>query len=122
MTRKRFVKLVMSCGHDRNYANARAKAMVAQCGSYQKAWIVSPDLRVIHGFKVLASTITPVIMSVCRSVKDILKSIRPLIKPLGIVGLDWGENDDRSYAGGSPKVAAADLPGRKECGDSEEQA
>ena len=122
MTRKRFVKLVMSCGHDRNYANARAKGAMLLYKSYQRAWIESTDLRVIHGFKVLANAITPVIMSACQSIKEIFKSIGPIVTPLVSVDMDGGENDDRSYAGSSPEVDAADLPGDEEHGAPVEQA
>lgn len=39
MTRKRFIKLLMSYGFPRNFAQIYACAMLSEYGSYEKAWI-----------------------------------------------------------------------------------
>ena len=122
MTRKRFVKLVMSCGHDRNYANARAVCCISLYGSYREAWKSSYDLRFIHAFKVLANAITPAFKHLWQQCKGTLKSIGPIITPLGSAGLDWSENYDGSFAGGSPEVDKANPCGNEERRDQEEQA
>jgi hypothetical protein len=122
MTRKRFVKLVMSCGHDRNYAHAYAAVAGPAYGSYKKAWERSTDLIVIHAYQMLIHMITPAFNRLWEQCKGILKLIGPIITPLGRMGLDWGENDDGSYVGGSPEVVAVDLSRDEERGTAEKQA
>lgn len=46
MTRKRFIKLLMSMGSNRNKAQATAKNAIEEYGSYQKAWDALPILTV----------------------------------------------------------------------------
>ena len=76
MTRKRFVKLVMSCGYGRNYANARADVSVKQCRSYWKAWEKSTDLWAVHACKVLANAIAPAFNRVWKQCKTMNEQIR----------------------------------------------
>jgi hypothetical protein len=122
MTRKRFVKLVMSCGHDRNYAHAYAAVAGPAYGSYKKAWERSTDLIAIHTYQMLIHTMAPVFNRLWEQCKGILKLIGPIITPLDRMGLDWGENDDGSYVVGLPEVVAADLQRDEERGATEEQA
>ena len=111
MTRKRFVKLMMSCGHNRDYANAYAKATIVTYGSYQKLWEASYWLKLIHTMQCLANSLIPVFNQLYQQIKAWLSQVR-----------NWGENHDRSYAGNSAEVAAANFPGRKECRNPEKSA
>lgn len=127
MTRKRFVKLVMSCGYDRNYANTYAAAAVMEYGSYQSVWKASYKLRFIHGEKYIANSIIP---SINCTVKNFNEGIANATLALRKLSADLRlsnkivERDDyvaQSYAGGSPEMVAADLPGDEEHGAPAEQ-
>lgn len=43
MTRKRYVKLLMSMGYTKRYAELRAKMDVSLHGSYSTAWTIEHD-------------------------------------------------------------------------------
>ena len=117
MTRKRFVKLAMSCGYDRDHAKVRANADILTYGSYQKAWEKSYDLVAIHACREFINAIE---LGFCRVLKQLVQDVKPLLEIAGFMNTDGSENYDGSYAGGSPEVDKANPCGNEECGDKEE--
>lgn len=82
MTRKRFVKLVMSCGYSRNYANACAKGLMVSYGSYQEAWnnmTIFQVKRICNSIKNMFIGIAKVIVPMIKETYENIKAIMPKI-------------------------------------------
>ncbi|HEX3018593.1 MAG TPA: hypothetical protein VHP31_12185 [Caproicibacter sp.] len=74
MTRKRYVKLLMSTGYSRNQANFLAK-FAAQSGSYQRAWDKDFRHKIMYAVKSLFNSLTPLISKWWNQLKPLLNSV-----------------------------------------------
>lgn len=74
MTRKRYVKLLMSTGYSRNQANFLAKA--AQGGSYQRAWDGGLRNKLMYSVKNFANKAAQIIGNMWNQLKPILNSVK----------------------------------------------
>lgn len=118
MTRKRFVKLVMSHGKSRNEAQTIALLARVSGKSYSKAYnegtLPNPFAEAAKG---LMKIMMPFGTALTEMFESYLKTARALLyEPIARQLVNYSENhlegDDigaRSYAGGSPEVDGADL-------------
>lgn len=77
MTRKRYVKLLMSFGYTRNLAQARAATDLFKCGKYARAFAaLEPYLRARGALRDvcarLVSTWRAIQPQLCRTARDII--------------------------------------------------
>ena len=77
MTRKRFTKLVMSAGYDRNHANVIADIVLKHFGNYQKAWDAD-----------ILTKIRRIIEQVKQAIKKMVDVIMPTIHNIAKIGVD----------------------------------
>ena len=130
MTRKRFVKLVMSHGKSRNEAQTIALLARASGESYLRVYNegVLPN-PLAEAVKELMKIIMPFGTALTEMFESYLKTARALLyEPIARQLVNYSENhlegDDisaRSYAGGSSEMAAAYLPGDEVHGAPVEQ-
>lgn len=73
MTRKRYVKLLMSTGYSRNQSNFLARA--SQSVSYQKAWDSDLRNKLMYAFKNIVNSLTPLISKCWNQLKPLLNSV-----------------------------------------------
>ena len=83
MTRKRYIKLLMSYGYPRNGANGLAARAVLWYGSYQNAWEKQlPNIKIMYGITAMAGSLNKVFREIGKASETVGERIARIVEAI----------------------------------------